>query len=146
MNLLLQRSEETQHSTPGTLSWDDKVYQTLEPPSIPDPELESCPVCIPAGRYKVTIKPSVRFGGLIPALLDVPGRSDIEIHYGSYVFDQTAEKFDTEGCILVGLWRENADEILGTKEACINQLWPAIRNAIADGEEVWIEVKDYGQV
>jgi len=149
MNLTLQRQEATQHSTPGTLSYDDRVYQTLEPPPVPDPEnlplvgLETVPICIPAGIYKVTVKPSIRFQALVPVLLDVPGRSAIEMHYGSYVYDPAQQKFDTEGCILVGLWRENADEILGTREACINQLWPAIRNAIAAGEDVWIEVREW---
>jgi hypothetical protein len=65
---------------------------TLEPPWKDNQPGVSC---IPAGVYQVTITLSPRFGRLMPHLLNVPGRTEIECHYGNTVSD-------TEGCILLG--------------------------------------------
>jgi hypothetical protein len=57
--------------------------QTAEFPSIPE------------GRYKVELVKSERFKEVVPRLIDVPGRSYIEIHPGN-------DAANTEGCTLVG--------------------------------------------
>jgi hypothetical protein len=65
---------------------------TLEPPWKNNQPKVSC---IPAGVYEVIITLSPRFGRLMPHLLNVPNRTEIEFHYGNTVSD-------TEGCVLVG--------------------------------------------
>lgn len=50
---------------------------------------------IPAGRYRLISRHSTRFNRKLPALVDVPGFSDILIHAGNTVAN-------TEGCILLG--------------------------------------------
>ena len=145
MDLVLQRMDATQHSTPGTLEGImGFTFQTLEPPPTPDPEYVNCPVCIPSGRYQIQMYPSPHFKASVPLLLDVPGRSSIEMHYGNVVEHEVDGhiKFESEGCILCGDTRLNADEILGTQDACLNHIWPTIAAVIAGGEEVWLTVLD----
>lgn len=53
------------------------------------------PVAIPAGVYPVWLRWSDHHGFWVPAVMDVPGRTDIEIHPGDF-------PKDTLGCLLVG--------------------------------------------
>lgn len=80
-------------------------------------ELEGVPVsswkikgetAIPAGSYTMIFSKSVRFGIILPEILEVPGFSGIRIHTGNVIED-------TEGCLLVGLThaREGARPWLG---------------------------------
>ena len=85
---------------------------------------------IPYGTYSVSITFSPHFQRDLPLLANVPDFEGVRIHPGN-----TAA--DTEGCLLVG---EGAgrDEILRSV-AAFNQLFPKIRDAIDNGEEVIIE-------
>lgn len=64
---------------------------------------------IPPGTYRLVLLPSKRFETYTPHVLNVPGRSAIEIHPGNY-------PFDTEGCALVGQYR-SADFVGNSREA-----------------------------
>jgi Family of unknown function (DUF5675) len=89
--------------------------------------------CIPAGTYKVGIYPSPHFKRMMPLIEGIPGRSEIEIHWGNF-------PRNTEGCILVGTVR-TLDAILDTK-AKFDELFPLIETAVK-GNNCWIEVKDF---
>ena len=86
---------------------------------------------IPYGTYKVIIDLSMRFGRLMPHILNVPGFEGVRIHKGN-----TAA--DTEGCILVGMVK-GADSISNCEPA-FEKVFSSIQSAIAKGEEVTIEI------
>lgn len=95
MKLQLVRMTFTEASTIGKLSIDG-VYECV---TLERPDLDNAPdvACIPDGVYAVRLAHSQRFQRTVPHLLDVPGRSDIEMHMGN-----TAE--DVHGCIAVGAY------------------------------------------
>lgn len=86
---------------------------------------------IPAGRYRVTVTRSARFGRDLPLLNQVPGFAGIRIHPGN-------SATDTEGCILVGEIAEG-EEVLQSRHA-FAALFEKIEGALAAGDEVWIDV------
>jgi hypothetical protein len=86
---------------------------------------------IPAGRYRIVVTHSPRFGRRLPLLLDVPGFEGIRIHAGN-----TAN--DTEGCILPGLGRLRAS--VTQSRIAFEQLFSKIDAALNGGEDVWIEI------
>jgi len=89
---------------------------------------------IPAGRYKIVITMSTRFGKRLPLLLDVPGFEGIRIHSGN-------SSKDTEGCIIVGAVNDRTDDDwVGSSKVALNRLLPKIEDALAVREEVWIEI------
>lgn len=92
LEMTLQRVHFTKLSTCGELIAGSLDLKTLELP-VKDGLPGSA---IPPGRYKVTIYASPHFGREVPLLQGIPGRSEIEIHYGNY-------PTDSRGCILVGL-------------------------------------------
>jgi hypothetical protein len=129
MILDLVRHTFTERSTIGSLAVDGVHYCYMLEPTL---ESESGgPICIPAGRYQVTVRHSSRFRRPVLALLDVPGRTDIEIHVGN------AEK-DTTGHLLPGLHR--AANFVGSSMEAEEGLLRKISSALAAGEECWIEI------
>jgi hypothetical protein len=90
---------------------------------------------IPAGRYRVDISMSRRFGRELPILREVPGFEGIRIHCGN----TTA---DTEGCILVGRTQDVFAGTIGQSRLALSDLQPQIREAWDTGEEVWIEIRN----
>jgi Steigviridae/Suoliviridae L,D-carboxypeptidase/transpeptidase len=62
--------------------------------------LENTACYIPAGAYKLSWHASPHLGGaVVPMLNDVPGRTEILIHWGNV-------EACSEGCILIGLNRD----------------------------------------
>ena len=86
---------------------------------------------IPAGTYRVDITYSPRFKKPLPILLNVPGFEGIRIHAGN-----TAE--DTEGCILVGLGRNNYGIV--SSRVALGNLQHSIQRALDAGEEVTLTI------
>lgn len=98
---------------------------------------------IPAGRYQVIVNKSERFSRkeskrqgkqvdvFMPLLLDVPGFKGVRIHTGNF-------PRDTEGCILVGL--ERGPDMISDSRKAYAALLLKIKEAIAKGEEVWINI------
>lgn len=91
MNLLLRRTEYLPNGTPGQLFVNQEPFcATLE-----RAKDDLYHPCIPAGKYVVLISWSNRRKRLMPFLLDVPGRTGIEIHSANLVSELL-------GCIAVG--------------------------------------------
>ena len=128
MQLTVIREISDSDSTIGQLSINGQPFcYTLELP-----EGDGGPgFCIPAGNYQVIITYSPAFQRPMPLLLNVPGRSEIRVHYGN-------DAKDTEGCILVGT-TESLDWIGNSREAFDN-LYSQIESAINIGEQVLITV------
>lgn len=109
---------------------------------------------IPAGRYRIEFRTEggfhdkylERFGadfhkGMLH-VTGVPGFKWILIHIGN-------DDDDTAGCILVGNDANNVNVKQGyisdSKRAYL-ALYPIIRDALLQGREVWLNVRDEGQM
>jgi len=127
MNLLLQRSPSRNGTTIGRLSIDGTFFCFTCEDEIREGEKIAGKTAIPAGRYKIIITESNRFGRLLPLLVNVPGFAGIRIHPGN-----TAA--DTEGCILPGY--DLRPDGVGRSRDAFNALYDKITKA----DEIWIEV------
>jgi hypothetical protein len=122
MQLTLERFNFTPLSTIGSLAIDGANFcWTLELP-IKDGGPGSA---IPAGTYKVIAYPSPKFQRMMPLLADVPGRSNIEMHWGN-------EPKDTDGCILLGNSMPGADYI-GNSRMAFDDFWEKAQGPIESG-------------
>src|SRR5438445_11389781 len=120
MKLTIKRDIKAASGTMGILYLDGSLAgYTLELP-VRDGKPGSA---IPCGTYQVNLWNSPHFGRQMPLLVEVPGRSEIEIHWGN-------EVVDTRGCILVGKERCTNDfEIYHTRNK-FDELFPAIAGAV----------------
>lgn len=87
---------------------------------------------IPAGKYKVEMNWSNKYGKLMPFLQGVPGFVGIMIHPGN-------SKDDTEGCILVGE-QLGENQILQSRSG-FNVLLGLIESAVRRNDPINITVK-----
>jgi len=87
---------------------------------------------IPAGRYKITMETSGRFGPDTLTLNNVPGFTSVRIHSGN-----TAE--DTEGCIILGMHREG--DTVTMSKAALAYIKSIVKPSIDEGREVWLKVE-----
>ena len=132
MQLTLIRRPSTDAGTLGQLAIDG-THECFTFEDVVRPEGVKVPgkTAIPAGRYRVIIDLSRRFGRLMPLLLDVPGFTGIRIHTGN-----TQEH--TEGCILVG--RGFLPDRVTQSQLAYDALFPKLQAALAGGSDVWIDV------
>jgi Family of unknown function (DUF5675) len=105
---------------------------------------------IPAGRYEITLRTeggmharySRAFATMHKGMLwirNVPGFVWVYLHVGN-------DADDTEGCVLVGMDRdERSRRVLRSREA-YRLLYPRIVAAIEAGERVWINVRDLDRI
>lgn len=108
--------------------------------------------CIPAGRYRLrkfaadsdwNRRAAQAFPGIhrgyIVEIADVPGFTDLRIHWGN-----TDEA--TAGCVLVG---ETAEEnvtkrgFIGRSRDAYRRWYPLVADDLDSGAEVWLNVVDY---
>jgi hypothetical protein len=101
----------------------DGVYEcdTLEPPVKTD---GTKPRAILAGTYDLIIAMSVRFKRLMPLLLNVPGFTGVEIHWGNI-------PADTEACTVVG--ETHAANFVGHSVAEFDLLFVKLQDAVNAG-------------
>lgn len=102
MNLTVTRHWFTLISTCGMLDIDG-VFQayTMEPRL---DQSKGKPYAIPLGTYDVVLAWSPKFQCLTPHIEDVPGFSNVEIHWGDY-------PTDTEACLMVG--NSHSEDFIG---------------------------------
>ena len=105
----------------------DTLEDTVRAPGVKIPGKTA----IPAGKYKIKLTESLRFGRLMPRLMDVPGFTGVLIHAGSM-----AE--DTRGCILVGKNRVKG-KVLDSRET-FAKLLRLLFVAERGGETLEIEI------
>lgn len=129
MKIEVIRTTFTSASTMGKMAIDG-VFQcwTLEPAK----ELRLFGP-IPKGDYVIHLRHSEKFHRKVPGLLNVPGRTDIEIHIGN------AAK-DTRGCILVG--KTKATNFVGNSREAFDELFDKIQNALDRSEVVEIQIRE----
>lgn len=143
MDLTLNRDKFTDRSTQGVMNVPMPIisvqYQTLELA-----KKDGLPgSCIPAGRYRVTVAYSPHFKRRMPLLVGIPGRSEIEMHWGNYTGDLPStvavEHSDTRGCILVG--RVRGVDVIYASRSAFDELFPLIDEADKT-EGCWITIVD----
>lgn len=133
--ILLTRKVFTSNSTIGDLVFEDFGCWVLEPP------LHGNLVCIPPGIYKIEWRWSPAHKRFVPGLLDVPGRTDIEIHPGNFEGSKNQNgvvKFDSKGCLLPGE-NHGVDFVSNSGNTC-NKLFPLIEQACKEGD-LFIDVR-----
>ncbi len=140
MDLLVEREPSVSDFTPGVLSINgERECFTLEDVirEIPGVPVEQWKIqgktAIPAGRYRVIIDDSKKFGKPMPHILNVPGFEGVRIH----ILNTAAE---TEGCLGVGQTRTGTG--IGHSAAAFNAFLPKLQSALGGGEEVWIEYRN----
>lgn len=106
---------------------EDTVRDLSHTPKIPGR------TAIPAGRYRVIVNRSPKFGRDLPRLLDVPHFEGILIHRGN-------TPADTAGCILPGENSIRGRVVNSTPYEL--RITASILAAIARGEEVWITITE----
>ena len=130
--LLLQREPSDDQKTFGTLYIDDEYEcETLED-VVRDAKIKG-ETAIPAGRYRITLENSPKFGPGTITVNDVPGFSGVRIHAGN-------THKDTHGCPLVGQDRDDAG--LVRSRPALAALKPKIAAALQDDGEVWLEIRN----
>jgi len=132
MNIIIKRIFKGPDYTIGRLSIDGKYFcDTLEDTVRPAGVKIPGKTAIPAGKYKIKLTESLRFGRLMPRLENVPGFTGVLIHAGN-----TAE--DSGGCILVGKNRVKG-KVLDSRET-FARLFKLLFVAERGGEALEIEV------
>lgn len=140
MLLEVKREPSAQGCTLGLLSVDGEFECfTLEDVvrEVPEETVETWKVrgetAIPSGTYEVIVNMSARFNKQLPLLLNVPGFQGVRIHSGNVAAD-------TEGCILVGARRTDA-EVLESRLA-FRSLFAKVQAAIARNEPIHIRISN----
>lgn len=132
MELKLVRDVSTADCTLGKLFVDGEFdCYTVEDVVRPDGVKIAGKTAIPAGRYRVVVNRSPRFGRELPLLENVPNFEGVRIHPGN-----TAA--DTEGCIIPGRIRRS--DGVGESRLAFDKLFAALKDELAHGGEVWMSV------
>ena len=137
MKIVVQRTVFTERSTIGQMFVDD-VFQchTLEDRDrfIEDGhEKVYKETAMPRGLYKLTVNMSDRFKRPLPLIHNVPQFTGVRIHSGNH-------EGNTEGCILVGTYKESKPDWISNSRDAFKPLFEKICNALDDMEPVTLEV------
>lgn len=86
---------------------------------------------IPAGRYRITLENSGRFGPDTTTINSVPGFVAIRVHGGN-------TEQDTEGCPLLGLNRSAMG--ISNCAPAVAKVKALVKAVIAAGDSVWLDI------
>jgi len=131
MKLRLERFLLNETCTIGRLFIEDNFEcYTLELPVV-----DGLPgSAIPTGIFPVVNLFSPKFNRKVPHIMEIPGRSEIEMHFGNTVED-------TNGCVLLGeTWVESNPCFIGGSRMAFEQLYMKFTAALNAGETVNIEI------
>jgi len=113
---LVERQPSDGTATMGELLIDGQhECYTLEPPDT-----------FADGTFDLTIDRSIRFGRLMPHVLNVPGHTGIRIHWGNW-------RKDTQDCTLVG--RTQDVDFIGHSVEEFDLLFQKIQDALTEGPQ-----------
>jgi len=131
----LHRTELRPVATLGRLSLETyPLYHTLERPWLNNKPFVSC---IPCGLYPLVLTRSSRLGRILPEVRNVPGRTGIRAHRGSWVKDSV-------GCILHGLsviQDDLGNPGVGNTRVAEEQFVGILRAALAIGP-CWLKITE----
>jgi|SRR5579864_3218352 len=113
----------------------DTLERAVHPVGFP----EGYKSCIPARTYKVTIDFSNRFQKLMPHILELDG-SEVNGYTGIRIHCGDTDK-DTEGCVIVADNIVN-DDFVNQSKAAFGRLFPVLKNAFDQGEEITLLVHE----
>lgn len=140
MKLTITREPSAAGATVGQLTVDGQIGRlawTLEDQvrEVPGQPVSAWKIpgetAIPAGRYRLAITDSPKFGRRMPVLYDVPGFDGIRVHWGN------TDK-DTDGCILLGQTR--AGQAVYQSRAAFEKFYPILEEKLLAAEEVWLSI------
>lgn len=137
LEIELKRLFDNQWCTIGALSMPQMVCSTIELPN--SPYLGS-KVRIPAGRYRMRLYNSPRWGKDVPLLVDVPDRTFIEIHPSNYAIRPSDGKCLLEGCIALGTNPSSVS--IDNSTATFNEFMGHISPDLWKEGEIWLTIKD----
>jgi hypothetical protein len=134
MEIDVVRLWKTSEAITGTFSVDgQQKYFSLELPELFDGQPNvTDKTCIPAGTYAVQRLWSNHWNQMMPHIVGVPGRTEIEIHIANF-------PKDILGCMGIGDLRISDTEI-GESEKAFDEFNQDFENAIAAGEPVTISI------
>lgn len=141
MQLTLKRDSTSAQRTTGKLLAQDghRLCYTLEDAvrDVPGQPVSAWKVhgktAIPAGLYRITLENSPRFGPDTLTVNAVPGFTGVRMHAGN-------TEADTEGCPLLGMQLGPSGIVGGTSRPAVALVREVVRQAIAAGEVVTMEV------
>jgi hypothetical protein len=94
---------------------------------------------IPQGRYRITMENSPHFGADTLTVLRVPGYSGVRMHAGN-------TEADTEGCVLLGMEVDPHGIMGGTSRPAVTLIKHLVGTALAQGQEVFMDVVNATQL
>lgn len=137
LEIELQRFRENQWCTIGALAMPGFICSTIELPSIP---YQGSKVRIPAGRYALRLYNSPRWGKMVPLLVGVPERSEIEIHPSNYAIRPSDGHCLLEGCIAPG-YNPSSVSVDDSTRAWSEFMLKIDPKLWSEGE-IWLTIKD----
>jgi len=142
VNLTLNRRPSVGGATIGELLADGKFLAfTLEDeireiPGVPVGNWKIKGItAIPAGKYRVTMERSPRFGPNTLTINAVPGFIGVRIHGGN-------RHEDSEGCPLLGLKVTASTIVGGTSGPAVRLVKDVVSAALSSGQQVWIDINN----